>query len=75
MLCNCMPIYIGCFNINNYFPNKVINMAGNLEDDISLIKKILDSPDDYYRKTYKIQNKINLVKNIDTLFSKNILQS
>jgi len=75
MLCNCMPIYIGCFNINNYFPNKVINMAGNLEYDISLIKKILDSPDDYYRKTYKIQKKINLVKNIDTLFSKNILQS
>jgi len=50
LLCGCIPIYIGCKNIDSYFKDYVIHLSGNLNDDIKLLKNILNDPDKYYKK-------------------------
>lgn len=66
-----VPIYWGCKNIENYFPNQVIHLSGNVENDIELIKNILKNPEDYLKiiNSQMIFDKLNLIKNIDTIFS------
>ena len=49
-MCGCIPIYIGCKNIDSYFKDYVIHLSGNLNDDIKLLKNILNDPDKYYKK-------------------------
>jgi len=45
-------------------------MVGNIKDDMELIVKILLNPLDYYKIVDKeyINNKTNLLTNLDTLF-------
>ena len=50
LLCGCIPIYLGCLNINNYFKNYVIHLTGDLKEDINIIAKVLNNPDKYYKK-------------------------
>jgi len=70
LLYNCMPIYNGCNNIDKYFDN-IINLNGNVENDIKLLIKILKEPYRYYMATYNNKNKktVNLIENIENLFS------
>lgn len=65
LLCGCIPIYLGCTNIDNYFKDYVIHLSGNINNDLNLIKTILDNPDKYYKKINieSIKEKIHL-KNI-----------
>lgn len=66
---NCMPIYHGCNNINNYF-DEVIKLTFNIDDDIKIITSVLNEPYKYYKKTYTDKNKktVNLLENISTIF-------
>jgi hypothetical protein len=70
LLHNCMPIYLGCKNINSYFDD-IINLTGNINEDIKLIIKILSNPGQYYKATYNEKNikTVNLIENIEKLYS------
>lgn len=69
LMYNCMPIYLGCKNINNYVEN-VLLLEGNVDKDILLIMSILHNPNRYYRKTYTEKNMkaVNLIQNLPTIF-------
>jgi hypothetical protein len=71
LLCGTTPVYIGCRNIDNYFPNTVIKMNGYIEKDILLIQDILKSPAKYVKDidTEYVKNKVNLLKNIEKIYS------
>ena len=70
LLHNCMPIYNGCNNIDKYF-NDIIKLTGVLDEDILNLKTILNDPYKYYKTTYNKKNikTVNLIENIETLFS------
>jgi hypothetical protein len=70
LLHNCMPIYLGCKNINSYFDD-TINLTGDVNEDIKLIIKILLKPDQYYKPTYNEKNlkTVNLIENVEKLYS------
>jgi len=69
---NCMPIYIGCLNIQQYFA-EVIILSGELEKDMNKIIDILNNPFYYYQhtSTEKNKQKINFVENVENIFSCN----
>lgn len=71
LLCGTTPIYIGCRNINNYFPNSVIQLNGYIEKDILLLKDILKSPQKYVKNidVEHVKNKVSLLKNIEKIYS------
>jgi hypothetical protein len=64
------PLYIGCNNIEKYFPDCVIHLSGYIEKDMELFKSILNNPEKYKKKINieKIKSKINLIKNIKKVF-------
>jgi len=70
LLYNCMPIYLGCKNIDNYFDD-IIKITGNIDKDILLLTEIIKNPEKYYKSTYNEKNikKVNLIENIETLYS------
>ena len=67
---NCTPIYWGCTHIHSYF-EEVILLSGDIMKDMNLLTTILNNPTNYYKETNSEKNrkKINLIENIDTLFS------
>ena len=69
MMYNCMPIYLGCKNIENYVEN-VIQLNNDIQKDIILIMKIINNPNIYYKKTYTDKNikAVNLIQNLSILF-------
>jgi hypothetical protein len=69
ILYNCMPLYLGCKNIKQYF-NDIISLTGNPVIDIKTLIVILQNPMLYYNKTYtkKNENTVNILHNIDKLF-------
>jgi len=72
ILNNCLPIYLGCKNITNYFNEKsVLLLTANLDKDIQYIEEILKNPMKYYQYTRTNENfkKINLIENIENIFS------
>lgn len=70
LLHNCLPIYLGCKNINNYFDN-IINLTGDINKDILLIINVIKNPLKYYNNTYNEKNikRVNLIENIEKLYS------
>jgi hypothetical protein len=70
ILYECMPIYIGCVNIDNYFDD-IIKMTGDINNDILLIKEILHNPIRYYKKPNNTKNlkTINLIENVERLYN------
>ena len=46
LLCNTVPVYLGCMNYNNYFDKMVIGLTGDLEKDMGIIEELLKSPSD-----------------------------
>lgn len=70
LLHNCMPVYLGCKNIDQYFDN-MINLSGNIDDDILLLNEIIKNPESYYKPTYNQKNikTVNLLENVVDLYS------
>ena len=69
LMYNCMPIYLGCKNLNNYLENFVI-LGGNIQKDIQIIMKIIENPNLYYKKTYTDKNikAVNFIENLPNIF-------
>lgn len=72
---NTVPLYWGCKRVEQYFPKHTIQLTGNINRDIITIHTVLRNPNKYINE-YKIDqemvlNKVNLVKNIEQLFSDN----
>ena len=70
LLHNCMPVYLGCKNIDQYFDH-MINLSGNIDDDILLLTEIIKNPESYYKPTYNQKNikTVNLLENVVDLYS------
>lgn len=70
LLYNCMPVYLGCKNIDKYFDN-MINLSGNIDNDILLLTEIIKNPESYYKPTYNQKNikTVNLLENVVDLYS------
>ena len=70
LLYNCMPVYLGCKNINSYFDD-IVKLSGDINKDIVLLTKIIKNPNDYYKPTYNEKNikTVNLIENIEKLYS------
>ena len=43
LICNTVPIYLGCTEIEYYFKNMVIHLTGNIDMDMALLEKICDT--------------------------------
>ena len=69
MLYNCMPIYLGCKQINKYFDD-IIPLTGNISYDIGLLAYVFKYAGLFYRKTYteKNINTVSLLNNIHKIF-------
>ena len=70
LFCGTTPVYLGCNNIDIYFPGMVIKLSGDLKTDFALLKDILKNPENY-RKPIDIRavkNTTSLVRNIPVLF-------
>ena len=73
LLCGCIPIYIGCTNINNYFKNYVIELSGKkVRWDYFKIIRILKNHEQYYKKVNveEIENIIHMKNLIHEEFIK-----
>lgn len=69
LMYNCMPIYLGCKNLNKYLEN-VVTLEGNIQKDIMIIIDILNNHTMYYKKTYTDKNikAVNLIQNLPNIF-------
>jgi hypothetical protein len=66
-----IPVYLGCYNINQVLSDEtVIPLKRDIEQDMKLIRDIIENIDKYWKKldVEKIENSLNLFKNIDKLF-------
>jgi len=71
ILCGTTPIYWGATTIDDIFPNITIILSGDLEKDMCMLYDILMNVDSY-KKTIiqeQIRPKMNLLKNLDNIFS------
>lgn len=66
---NCMPIYHGCTNIDNYLEN-VIKLNGDIDNDLKIIMAIIENPSIFYKPTYTEKNlkAVNFIENLPTIF-------
>lgn len=67
LICNTIPIYLGCKNHKKYFNNMVIELSGNRNEDIEIIKDLIDKPREYDIDLEKVEKTIS-IKNIIELF-------
>jgi hypothetical protein len=69
LMYNCMPIYLGCKNINSYVEN-IICLTGNIDNDIHTLINVLKNPLSFYKKTYTEKNikSINIIQNLPNIF-------
>jgi len=65
------PIYWGAKNINSLFPGITIELSGSLETDMQLLHSIMQNPLKYKKHfdQNEIRPKINILKNLDDIFS------
>ena len=68
LLCNTIPVYLGCENIDNYFPNSVIKLSGNIEDDMEMLRRICTTNSTQFVK------KIDVDKVKETISFSNIVK-
>jgi hypothetical protein len=63
---NTTPIYLGCIEIDTYFPGQVIHLSGNIKHDAGLLVEISKNPSAYAReiKHHENDNVLNLLKNL-----------
>jgi hypothetical protein len=71
LMTNTVPIYLGCRNIDTYFGDNVIQMSGNLNQDIILINDIVIHPEKYQKNIDLefIKSKTSLIQNIKEIFT------
>jgi hypothetical protein len=70
LLCETTPIYLGCSNIENYFPKKTIILTGNENTDMFILEEICKNPDFYKKNIHQreIEEIVNPLKNLNKIF-------
>jgi hypothetical protein len=70
LLCNSTPIYWGCKNIDDSFPNCVYLLSGNLDEDMIFLKHVAKDPLRYMKQIDidAVKQETNLLKNLDKLY-------
>jgi hypothetical protein len=66
-----IPIYLGCYNIDDFLPEKtIIHLKYDIEQDMKLIRNIIENTDKYWKNidVEKIEKSMNLFKNIEKVF-------
>ena len=64
---NTTPIYLGCVEIDTYFPGQVIHLTGDIKTDAGRLVHISKNPSTYIREikhTENDKNVLNLLKNL-----------
>ena len=71
LLCNTTPIYLGCGRVLEYFPDNVLFLSGNVDQDIKLLQAIINEPMKYRTQLnlLAIKDKLNLLKNVEKIFA------
>ena len=73
IMCETIPIYLGCKNIDKYVKDFYIPMSGVLKNDIELILDVLHSPFKYINKVKTSKDdvflNINMLHNIKKIFT------
>jgi len=70
LLASTVPVYMGCQNIESYFPNNTISLSGDLDEDIQLLCNITLDPLKY-KKTIELESVkdvVFLLRNIKKIF-------
>ncbi len=49
LLCHTTPLYLGCENIDTYFPNSVIKLTGQVDRDMTLLSNICQNKERYLK--------------------------
>lgn len=70
LLTNTTPVYLGCRNIETYFPDNVVCLTGEPDQDIQVLTDICRNPDKYKKDIDidAIDKKVSLKNNITQLF-------
>jgi hypothetical protein len=72
IMCDTIPVYLGCDNIDSYVGDFCVKMPGIFEKDVALIADILKRPNVYAgrikTKREEIFERVNLIKNIPRIF-------
>jgi len=65
------PIYLGCYEINSYFPEMYLSLSGDISKDMILLQNIYKNPEKYIRTIdlKKVDDKVNLIANLPHLLS------
>ena len=68
LICSTMPVYWGCKNVSNYIDNVILlsqndDLNNRLVNDINLLTKICDNPDEYYKPVNLNDQKLNKLLN------------
>jgi hypothetical protein len=73
LLTDTTPVYMGCRNVETYFPNSVITLSGNIDRDMELLQAICQNPEKYRKKidVTMVKVRISLLRNIPDIFSCN----
>ena len=71
LIAGATPIYLGCKNIDSYFPDQVLHLSGEVNEDIQRITNIVREPDRYRKKVdiEKIVDKVSLLHNIIEIYN------
>jgi hypothetical protein len=72
LLCNTTPVYLGCQNIDNYFPNSVIRLTHNIEQDMKLLSGICNHPENYIKPidVEQVKNTISFTNIVQKFIAK-----
>ena len=70
LLTNTTPVYLGCRNIETYFPDNVVYLTGEPVQDMQLLTDICRNPEKYKKiiDIDEIDKKVSLKNNIIQLF-------
>ena len=71
LLLGTIPIYMGCKNIQTYFPDQYIKLTGNIDIDMNLLEMICTMPSFYHLKIDNtlVNNAVNIIQNMKQLFA------
>jgi len=63
------PVYLGCYQIQEYFPDMYVELTGNLKEDLRRIESMYKNPNQYIRPISldRVDQTINLIRNLPKL--------
>jgi hypothetical protein len=75
LLCGTTPVYLGCTNIHSYFGDSLIDLTGNVQEDMTLLIKLCREYQEGIKckSTKMTQEEILKIVSIDTLIQKEFL--